>query len=95
MNKRYPSLVLLVLCIFAFLLPAASWAETLTEEEQQILEQSLSIKEIDREIARIEARQQETETAIRKLSGQLAAKNEQIRVSREQAGARIRAYYMG
>ncbi|MDU7473738.1 MAG: hypothetical protein E7L01_10410 [Paenibacillus macerans] len=95
MNKRYPSLVLLVLCIFAFLLPAASWAETITEEEQQILEQSLSIKEIDREIARIEARQQETETAIRKLSGQLAGKNEQIRVSREQAGARIRAYYMG
>ncbi|RRJ66681.1 hypothetical protein EHV15_29945 [Paenibacillus oralis] len=95
MNKHYPSLILLLIFIFASLFPPPVWAEPFTEEEQQILEQSLSIKEIDREIARIEARQQETETAIRQLSAQLAEKNEQIRSSREQAGARIRAYYMG
>ncbi|WP_308531126.1 hypothetical protein [uncultured Paenibacillus sp.] len=95
MKKRIISLCLLLpLTIFHLaVLPVA--AEPFTAEEQQILEQSLSIQEIDREIERIESRQQETEAALRVLQGQLSDKNEQIRVSREQAGLRLRAYYMG
>lgn len=95
MNKRAISLCLLLpLAAVHFTFLQAS-AAPFTKEEQQILEQSLSIKEIDREIERIASRQQETETAILDLEDQLADKNEQIRTSRKQAGARLRAYYMG
>lgn len=95
MKKRIISLCLLLpLTVFHMAVTPAA-AEPFTAEEQQILEQSLSIQEIDREIERIESRQLETEEALRVLQGQLSDKNEQIRVSREQAGLRLRAYYMG
>lgn len=95
MKKRIISLCLLLpLTVFHMAVTPVA-AEPFTAEEQQILEQSLSIQEIDREIERIESRQLETEEALRVLQGQLSDKNEQIRVSREQAGLRLRAYYMG
>jgi peptidoglycan hydrolase CwlO-like protein len=95
LKKRIISLCLLLpLTVFHMAVTPVA-AEPFTAEEQQILEQSLSIQEIDREIERIESRQLETEEALRVLQGQLSDKNEQIRVSREQAGLRLRAYYMG
>lgn len=75
--------------------PLSVLADPLTEEERQILEKSLSIVEIDREIARIEARQTETEQSITILTGQLTDKEQDISLSQTRAGARIRAYYMG
>lgn len=82
MKKRIISLCLLLpLTVFHMAVTPVA-AEPFTAEEQQILEQSLSIQEIDREIERIESRQLETEEALRVLQGQLSDKNEQIRVSR-------------
>lgn len=95
MKKRLISLCLLLSLTALHITGMPAVAAPLTAEEQQILEQSLSIQEIDREIERIESRQQETESAIRDLQEQLSDKNKQIRVSREQAGLRLRAYYMG
>ncbi|MGG3452966.1 coiled-coil domain-containing protein [Paenibacillus rhizolycopersici] len=95
MKKRLISLCLLLSLTALHITGMPAVAAPLTAEEQQILEQSLSIQEIDREIERIESRQQETESAIRDLQEQLSDKNQQIRVSREQAGLRLRAYYMG
>ncbi len=95
LKKRIISLCLLLSLTALQLAGIPAAAKPFTAEEQQILEQSLSIQEIDREIERIETRQQETEQSLRELQGQLIEKNEQIRVSREQAGFRLRAYYMG
>ncbi|MGG6309907.1 coiled-coil domain-containing protein [Paenibacillus macerans] len=96
MKIRFISLWLSLLLAAGYSVsPPASAAAPFSTEEQQVLEQSLSIKEIDREIERIESRQRDTESALLQLQEQLADKNEQIRVSREQAGARLRAYYMG
>ncbi len=95
MKKRLISLCLLLSLTALHITGMPAVAAPLTAEEQQIMEQSLSIQEIDREIDRIESRQQETESAIRDLQEQLSDKNQQIRVSREQAGLRLRAYYMG
>lgn len=64
-------------------------------ETQQILEQSLSITEIDRQIQYIEQERQQTEQTITKLSGELDIKQAQIVKSRERAGNRLRAYYVG
>ncbi|WP_019636254.1 coiled-coil domain-containing protein [Paenibacillus fonticola] len=90
------SFFLIVLAIISFISSASlTHALPFTAEEQQILEKSLSIIEIDREIARIEAKQRETERAKLKLSAELVKKEEQILISQERAGARLRAYYMG
>lgn len=67
----------------------------LSEEEQEILEKSLSIVEIDREIARVEMKQQDTERSMLNLSKELARKEEKLLIAQERAGARLRAYYMG
>lgn len=95
LRKRIKSLCLLLPLAVLPLAGMPAAADPFTAEEQRILEQSLSIQEIDREIERIETRQHDTQAALRELQGQLSDKNEQIRVSREQAGLRLRAYYMG
>ncbi|WP_232729919.1 coiled-coil domain-containing protein [Paenibacillus phocaensis] len=95
MKKRVITFCLLLPLAALHLIGIPVAAAPLTAEEQQILEQSLSIQEIDREIGRIETRQRAAETALLELQGQLTDKNEQIRTSREQAGLRLRAYYMG
>lgn len=95
MYRRIISLCVLFPLLTLLCFRAPSLAAAITEEEQAILEKSLSIIEIDREIARIEMRQQETETSVAMLNQQLADKDEQITTSREQAGIRIKAYYMG
>lgn len=94
--------IIILLCLLLSITAAYSYPQSvqaytspLTADEQHVLEQSLSIHEIDREIARIESQQNETERSISELSEQLEVKNEQIKDIREQAGARIRAYYMG
>ncbi len=94
-NKRIFSLFLSVFLTVALLLPIQTTAAPLSDEELKVLEKSLSIVEIDREIDRIEEQQKETEKSIQQLELQLADKNEEIRGSREQAGKRIAAYYMG
>ncbi|MDR9853020.1 hypothetical protein RJP21_05330 [Paenibacillus sp. VCA1] len=64
-------------------------------EQQQMLQKGLSIVEIDHEIERIKARQEETQKEIEKLQTQLEDKEKQIENRRERAGAVIRSYYMG
>ncbi|MCJ8011385.1 hypothetical protein MUG84_06445 [Paenibacillus sp. KQZ6P-2] len=64
-------------------------------DQQQMLQKSLSIVEIDHEIERISRQQDETQTEIDKLQVQLEEKQEQIKIRQERAGAVIRSYYMG
>lgn len=65
------------------------------EATRQLLEKSLSIVEIDREIERIHARQSEIEQDQQQLELELNQKNSQITKQQDQAGAILRSYYMG
>lgn len=66
-----------------------------SEEARKILEDSLSIVEIDHEIERITARQQELEVTQRQLRERITVLEERIDERRDRADAVLRAYYMG
>ncbi|NQX44528.1 hypothetical protein HQN87_04215 [Paenibacillus tritici] len=65
------------------------------EETRKLLEQTLSSAEIEREIARITVEQQTLEHEVAMLEKQAADKQTSIADKQEQAGAVVRAYYMG
>lgn len=76
--------------------PAAVPGSVPTDKQtSEILEKSLSIVEIDREIGKIVDQQQITEASIRQITGDLQQKEQEIKVSRDRAGQRLKAYYMG
>nr|WP_243895886.1 hypothetical protein [Paenibacillus sp. F411] len=66
-----------------------------SEEARQLLQDSLSIVEIDKEIQRIELRQQELRQDQTSLEKQIRQLEQDIDVRREQAGQILREYYMG
>ncbi|MEC0243007.1 hypothetical protein P4H66_24665 [Paenibacillus dokdonensis] len=66
-----------------------------TADQQQMLQKSLSIVEIDHEIDRITRQQDQTQTELEKLQVQLEEKQQQIKSRQERAGTVIRSYYMG
>lgn len=100
MNRRIKSfcfssaLIASLFMTWIFPIPPAD-AFPFSDEEQEILEKSLSIVEIDREIARIEIRQQDTERSMFDLNQELVTTEREMLISQERAGARLRAYYMG
>lgn len=70
-------------------------APSISQEDQKILEKSLSVVEINREITRVEEREKDLHASIETLWGQLAQKEERITYHRQHASEVIRAYYMG
>ncbi|MFD0672030.1 hypothetical protein [Cohnella sp. GCM10027633] len=70
-------------------------AEPLDDKTRKLLEKSLSVVEIDREIDRISKLRAETQASIDRAGELLAQKEVSIAVEREQAGRVLRAYYMG
>jgi len=95
LNRRTTALYLSILLASVLLLPVKTSAAPMSPEELKVLQESLSIVELDREITRIEEEQRQTEQTIRELERQLSNKDEEIKDSREQAGRRLAAYYMG
>lgn len=75
--------------------PLPVYGETLPEETRKLLEKSLSVVEIDREIARISSLRLQTREEIDRSQARLAQQEIAIAVQREQAGRVLRAYYMG
>lgn len=75
--------------------PVPVHAEPLPDETKQLLEKSLSVVEIDREIDRIAALRGKTEQQIEESRSRLAQQEIAIAVQREQAGKVLRSYYMG
>ncbi|CAM4040840.1 hypothetical protein COLU111180_20600 [Cohnella lubricantis] len=65
------------------------------EETRRLLEKSLSVVEIDREIERISGLREATQTEIGKAEQRLAAQEIAIAAQREKAGRVLRSYYMG
>ncbi|MNW34272.1 hypothetical protein D3C74_112440 [compost metagenome] len=66
-----------------------------SHEENQILQDSLSIVEIDHEIERISQEQQTLLQRQRELRSNLTVQQEQMTIQRKRAGSVLRSYYMG
>ena len=75
--------------------PLPAIAEPIPEETRRLLEKSLSVVEIDREIERISGLRQKTQTEIEQSEQLLARQEIAIAAQREKAGEVLRAYYMG
>lgn len=75
--------------------PVPVHAEPLPEPTRQLLEKSLSVVEIDREIDRIAVLREQTERQIEQSRGRLVQQEIAIVAQREQAGKVLRAYYTG
>lgn len=67
----------------------------LDDDVHSVLEKSLSVVEIDKDIGRIQEEKQTLLATITDTEQQLAAQQEKIESKREQAGSVLRAYYMG
>lgn len=73
-----------------------SWEEgTQTDELQNILQQSLSIQELDQEILRITARANTAAEQQSKLQEQLQTEQKRLIDQQDNAGRVLRSYYMG
>lgn len=70
-------------------------AEPMDEETKQLLEKSLSLVELDREIERISNLREQTQNSIDTSEQNLERQEIAIAVHREKAGRVLRAYYMG
>jgi hypothetical protein len=90
----------LILIVFLSILPRNSavpivFAEPISEETRQLLEKSLSITEIDREIARIADLRRQTLERMENTLSQLDRLEQALIAQREKADEVLRAYYMG
>ncbi|MCM3626465.1 hypothetical protein M3194_03660 [Paenibacillus glycanilyticus] len=88
--------LLIVLMLAICKLPVMAEPQ-LTEDEQvnQILEKSLSIVEIDKEIARIQTEKQKVTEDMSATDKRIMQREQEIKEKREEAGKVLRAYYMG
>ncbi|MDO7905424.1 hypothetical protein Q5741_03235 [Paenibacillus sp. JX-17] len=73
----------------------ALYAEQSPEEVRRILQDSLSIVEIDHEIERIDTEQSKLQSQLAGLRTSLAQQEQDIKEHREKAGRVMRSYYMG
>ncbi|WP_211745457.1 hypothetical protein [Paenibacillus sp. Marseille-Q4541] len=90
----------LILFIFYFLLLANPtfyvYAEpSLEEDKMNVLQNSLSIVEIDNEIKRTEDQQEQNVRKQQTLEDELKKHKEEMAVHEERAGSIVRSYYMG
>ncbi|MDB4866819.1 MAG: hypothetical protein JWR03_1152 [Cohnella sp.] len=75
--------------------PLPVFADPLPEETRKLLEKSLSVVEIDREIGRIDELKAVTQKQITDTEGRLAQQEVAIAAQREKAGRVLRSYYVG
>lgn len=86
------------LSLLLFLFQTAGQASALTPEEQAIqrlLEKSLSVVEIDKEIARVQQEQEAVDAALADTELQVNQKEQEIKQQQDEAGRVLRSYYMG
>lgn len=89
-------ILLIILMLAVCKLPVLAEPQ-LTEDEQvnQILEKSLSIVEIDKEIARIQTEKQKVMDEMSVTDKNIVQREQDIKEKREESGKVLRAYYMG
>ncbi|KAF6572343.1 hypothetical protein MKY98_16830 [Paenibacillus sp. FSL M8-0228] len=97
MNKRIKitiSTLLSTIMLLTFIYVRPTLAAP-SQEESQILQDSLSIVEIDHEIERISQEQQTLLQRQQELRSNLTVQQEQMTIQRKRAGSVLRSYYMG
>ncbi|MEK4732890.1 hypothetical protein [Paenibacillus sp. FSL L8-0641] len=97
MNKRIKitiSTLLTTIMLLTFIYVRPTLAAP-SQEESQILQDSLSIVEIDHEIERISQEQQTLLQRQQELRSNLTVQQEQMTIQRKRAGSVLRSYYMG
>ncbi|WP_342434302.1 hypothetical protein MHH57_16285 [Paenibacillus sp. FSL H7-0442] len=97
MNKRIKitiSTLLSTIMLLTFIYVRPTLAAP-SQEESQILQDSLSIVEIDHEIERINQEQQTLLQRQQELRSNLTVQQEQMTIQRKRAGSVLRSYYMG
>ncbi|MGO4952512.1 coiled-coil domain-containing protein [Paenibacillus sp. DRB1-1] len=97
MNKRIKITIItllttIMLLTFIYVRPTLAAP---SHEESQILQDSLSIVEIDHEIERISQEQQTLLQRQQELRSNLTVQQEQMTIQRKRAGSVLRSYYMG
>ncbi|MFC5532164.1 coiled-coil domain-containing protein [Cohnella yongneupensis] len=97
---RLASRAVLIVIVWLLLLSRAEAllpinAEPMDEQTRQLLEKSLSVVELDREIDRISKLRVESQASIDQTQHKLDKQEVAIAAQREQAGRVLRAYYMG
>ncbi|EFM12802.1 conserved hypothetical protein [Paenibacillus curdlanolyticus YK9] len=88
----------LALAIIVFFGQTVGAAAALTPAEQaikELLEKSLSVVEIDKEIARVQTKQTQLEASLSDTSARISQQEQSAAKQREQAGKVLRSYYMG
>lgn len=88
--------VMLLSALLLIRLPV--WAEPLSTDEEDLhslLEKSLSVVEIDKEIIRIQKQRQQLTYAMTDTEKELMLQEQQISDKQDEAGSVLRAYYMG
>lgn len=97
--RRFAWAGLLSILVFLFQTRAAAplpaYAEPIPEETRKLLEKSLSVVEIDREIERISGLREQTLIKIEAGRQQLAELEAAAAAQREKSDEVLRAYYMG
>ena len=94
--KRRPVLWAAVGLLLLGLLPSpASMAQPTEEETRQLLEKSLSVIEIDKEIERVAQQRVALQDTIDTMALDMSDKETEVEVQREEAGKVLRAYYTG
>lgn len=107
LDKRHiprvlPLLLLCLLLAGSRIIPAAAAAGTASpadplsgEELRRLLEKSLSTVELDNELKRIQARQDELAASMAQTRDKLGRQQQMIEKQRERAGRALRSYYTG
>ncbi|MBD2870144.1 hypothetical protein IDH41_16275 [Paenibacillus sp. IB182493] len=86
----------LLLAVFVALqTPASAAPDPADDELHDLLEKSLSVVEIDKEIERIRKQQEQLTQEMADAERQLEQQEERIADKRDEAGSVLRAYYMG
>ncbi|MFF2482866.1 coiled-coil domain-containing protein [Paenibacillus sp. NPDC058071] len=90
-------LILLIVCLLVSVAPPVTAEPTPSEDERMadLLEKSLSLVEIDKEIERIGRQKTAIESDLEQIGKRLQQQENQIEQKREEAGKVLRAYYMG
>ncbi|MDQ0059385.1 coiled-coil domain-containing protein [Paenibacillus harenae] len=86
----------LIMALLLIRLPVSAEPQPeVSDDIHSVLETSLSVVEIDKEIGRIQEEKQALLLSMADKEQQLAEQQEKIESKREQAGSVLRAYYMG
>jgi hypothetical protein len=96
MIKLLRNLLIIYLCIFLYAFSSVRvFADPALDETKELLKKSLTIVQLDQEIARLSAQDLQVTAQIDTTKVNLVKQDLQVSDTREHAGKVLRAYYMG